>query len=142
MKIIEREELILNSESIRKNWLTSWKALFAYHLFILAGCLYSAFDSSGFLVFLLCLGIGLVQPILIGISYKCAYEKPGTKYLLFAILMAISGAVGGFRALLDRSEHTSSVILAVGGVLSIWFVTTSLSLRQLNKLRSTNNSAV
>ena len=72
--------------------------------------------------------------LLLAIAYRCAYEKPGTKMLMF---LAIMGMLGCCRSVTEMTVHPFSVWLLCVCVafecLSIWFVVLTFKFRDLNK---------
>lgn len=114
-------ELLNDAKNIKKSWLLCFKVriwlkallLAVFPLFVLF------FDPPVALtLFFFAAIVFLIFGIFAWIEYRCAYKSPGTKFLIFSMIMAIYGTL------------LSSLLLAP---LYIWDIITSYKLRELNK---------
>ncbi len=124
------------AEKVRKNWLRSWKAIFGYYIvniffFLVIGGIQDegARDEASLSIFL-----SLWAMFWLYLCRVCAYKKPGTKLLTFFIWTALFGNIRNLNKLIKTDLDVYDIIeYAIFIAIFIWFFSSSLELRSLNK---------
>lgn len=127
----------LDLVGVRKKWIKSWKAMLGYQivmgvLFLLVGLMFEwegdGKDAISGLI------LSLWAMLWLFLCRKYAYKKPGTKLLTFILVSSVLGVLRSFAELVKTNIDVYDVIdYAIYMPIFIWFVITSLNLRDLNK---------
>jgi hypothetical protein len=123
-------------KSLRKLWLiVSVIAILAWHIITLIFMAYVSMKEhipQG--VFSVYIAVALITVLLFYILYKCAYVKPGIRFLTFCLIV---GPLLKLKATIDAlrvgHDHVTLIALIVNLGFYAWWYFLSLKLRKMNK---------
>ncbi|HEY5235512.1 MAG TPA: hypothetical protein VIJ14_04990 [Rhabdochlamydiaceae bacterium] len=125
-----------HEKSLRKQWLViSIIAILAWPLITLG---FMSFISrkehvpAG--VYWVYFGVALLTVLLFYVLYRCAYVKPGIRFLTFVLIVGpLLKLKATFDALKVGHDHVTLIALAVNLGFYAWWYILSLKLRKMNK---------
>ena len=123
-------------KSLRKQWLIiSLIAILAWPIITLAFMSYISMKEhvpQG--VYLVYLAVALITILLFFILYRCAYVKPGIRFLTFCLII---GPLLKLKATIDAlkvgHDHVTLIALFANLAFYVWWYILSLKLRKMNK---------
>ncbi len=123
-------------KSLRKQWLVfSLIAIVAWPIVTLGFLAYVNFKTAvPASIYFVYISVILITAAVFYILYKCAYKKPGIRFLTFCLivgpLLKLQGAVGTLK---QAHDNTTLLALIINLAFYAWWFILSLKLRKMNK---------
>lgn len=139
-----------NDQKIRKHWLVTWGFVLAFAFLnnLLAVLFYPALNAISQIQYL-SIAFGLVGTLAFGyITYRCVYKRPGTKLLIFCLIMT-SGSLlinpillfTGHLNIPTYIPYSGIIFLASQGAGVLWFIACWRMLKVNKKLKADSQLA-